>query len=43
MLQLNNPPYPSFEFEPITFDYIWEKLKYVYDDRRIFDLLHIKY
>ncbi len=34
---------PSFEDKPITFDYIWNRLKYVYNDRRIFNLLHIDY
>lgn len=33
----------SFECEPISFDYIWNRLKDVYNDRRIFDLLHIDY
>ena len=42
-LQTNSLPCPSFEAEPITFEYIWKKLKWVYNDRRFFELLHIDY
>lgn len=43
MLQPDSLPWPSFEAEPITFEYIWKNLKWVYNDRRFFELLHIDY
>ena len=42
------PPCPTFEPEPINFEFIWKELiwpelKGVYNDRRFFELLHIDY